>query len=143
MHAISSFEDSMPAAEYYIATARDGELPFEQIERRLRSMPEVRAVPTRPPGTFSLAGTSEKADVVMKMILEDDSQLPRCGAFLFLEPPQLVLYVGAANGGDRRVLVPFLEWLNELCPIALHDNEGDYAHEIDEDGFSAFLEGFK
>ena len=91
-----------------------------------------------------MAGTSEDADIVMKMILEDDSQLPRCGAYIFLQPPQkLVLYVGAANGGDRRALVPFLEWLNELCPIVLHDNEGNYVHEIDKKGSSAFLEGWK
>ena len=132
----------MLAEEYYIATAREGELPWQEIEMRLRSMPEVRVVPTRPPGTFSMAETSEEADIVMKMILEDESRLPRCGVYLFIEPPDRVdLVVGSANPGDRRVLVPFLEWLNERCPIVLHDERGNYVREIDEKGFSAFLKG--
>ncbi len=80
----------------------------------------------------------------MEMILEDESRLPACGIFLFFSPPnQLVLDVEGGKTGDRRVLVSFLEWLNELCPIALHDNEGNYVHEIDEKGYSAFLEGRK
>ena len=144
MQATWDCKDSMLAEECYIVTARVGELPFEQIEGRLRSMPEVRVVPTRAPGTFSLAGTSERADIIMEMILEDDSQLPRCGVYIYLEPPdRLELVVGAANPGDRRALVPFLEWLNERCPIVLHDERGDYVHEIDERGFSAFLKGSK
>ena len=134
----------MLAEECYIVKALDRELPFEEMETHLLSLPEVRRVVTRPPGAFMMSDSAETAEIVDTMILRDDTKLPACAIYLFFRrPDQLVLDVEGGNTGDRRVLVSFLEWLNERCPIALHDNEGDYVHEIDEKGFSAFLEGWQ
>ena len=132
------------AEECYTATALEGQLPFEEMEACLLSLPEVRRVVTRPPGTFMMSDSAESAEIVEGMILRDDRELPACAIYIFFRHPNIVdLLVRAGNTGSRRVLVSFLEWLNERCPIALHDDRGNYVHEIDEKGFSAFLEGWK
>lgn len=130
----------MLSEDCYVITARKGELPFDEIEARLRSMPEVRPVPTRPPGVYLLERSSEDADIVLKMAIQDPSELPACAVYVFIDRPDcLVLDLEGGDEGDLEVLVRFLEWLSERCPFAVHDDQGRYAKEIDEKGLSAFL----
>lgn len=126
--------------ECYIITARRGDLPFDAIEARLRSSPEVREVPTRPEGTYLMKGTADAADIVLEMTHRNAKRLPACALYLIVDRPDcLVLDTEGADEGSRKVLVRFLEWLSERCPFSVHDNQGRYADEIDEKGLSAFL----
>lgn len=124
----------------YVITTREGDLPFDDIEAKLRSMSEVRAVPTRPPGTYLMSEDAEHADIVLGMLPERAPNLPACAGYVFLERPSYVaLYLRGANAGAREALVGFLEWLAERCPFAVHDEQGRYASDIDDKGLSAFL----
>jgi hypothetical protein len=126
--------------QYYILTPREGELPLGEIEARLRAMPEVRAVPTRPPGTYLMHQSAERADIVLAMTRDEAPYLPPAAIYLILDRPGcVVLDLEGSNEGNREVLVGFLEWLGERCPFMVHDQQGRYAHEIDEKGLSAFL----